>query len=141
MRDRSPRRTRLDLAEALTALYAVFALAATGRSGVQLATQMSRAPLAYTLSALAAVIYIGGLVTLRAADRSGRARRWALLLCGVELAGVIGVGTFSLAAPEFFPDASVWSGFGSGYGYLPLALPLCALLWLLRQPAPAVTSN
>ena len=38
-------------------VYAVLALAATGRSSVQLATAYSRAPLAYVLSALAAVIY------------------------------------------------------------------------------------
>lgn len=120
----------------LTAVYVVFAVAAVGRSTVQLATHASRAPTAYALSALAAAIYVAGLVALRAAGRDGRAprggraRRWAVTLCLVELTGVLGVGVFSLLAPRYFPEASVWSGFGSGYGYLPLVLPLGALLWL-----------
>ncbi|MDI3408169.1 hypothetical protein [Streptomyces cavernicola] len=141
--------------QALTAVYAVFALAAVGRSTVQLATRAAEAPVAYTLSACAAVIYVAGLVALRAADRNGDgdgngdgdaegkghgrvARRWALRLCAVELAGVVGVGAYSLIAPRHFPEASVWSEFGSGYGYLPLALPLCAALWLRlrRRGAP-----
>lgn len=119
----------------LTAVYAVFALAAVGRSTVQLATHASRAPVPYALSACAAAVYVAGLLALRAAERddagrSGPARRWALRLCVLELAGVVGVGAYSLIAPGHFPEASVWSGFGSGYGWLPSALPLCALLWL-----------
>ena len=29
-----------------------------------------------------------------------------------------------------FPDKTVWSHFGSGYGYVPLVLPVLGLLWL-----------
>jgi hypothetical protein len=30
----------------------------------------------------------------------------------------------------------VWSGYGSGYGYLPAVLPILALIWLRRVPVP-----
>lgn len=46
------------LGRTLTAVYALFALAATGRSAVQLFGNAEKAPLAYSLSALAALIYI-----------------------------------------------------------------------------------
>ena len=47
----------------------------------------------------------------------------ALLAVGTELAGVLVVGATSLLVPEEFPDATVWSEFGAGYGYVPLVLP------------------
>src|SRR5699024_5626265 len=43
---------------ALTAVYGVFALSATARAGYQLIREFDVAPVAYSLSALAAVIYI-----------------------------------------------------------------------------------
>jgi len=49
-----------------------------------------------------------------------------------ELVGVLAVGAWSLADKAAFPDATVWSGFGSGYGYVPLVLPMIGLWWLLR---------
>ena len=49
-----------------------------------------------------------------------------------ELVGVVGVGVLSLVDKELFPDETVWSGFGSGYGYIPLVLPILGLLWLYR---------
>jgi hypothetical protein len=45
---------------------------------------------------------------------------------------VLAVGTWSLADPATFPDATVWSGYGSGYGFVPLVLPVFGLLWLRR---------
>ena len=39
-------------------VYAVFAIAATSRALFQLATKFSQAPIAYSLSAIAAIIYI-----------------------------------------------------------------------------------
>jgi hypothetical protein len=112
----------------LVAVYAIFALSATARAGVQIATKFSHAPVAYLLSALAAVVYIIATVTL--ANGSRRARRIAVLSCSVELVGVLAVGTWSLADRATFPDATVWSGYGSGYGYVPLVLPVLGLLWL-----------
>jgi hypothetical protein len=114
---------------ALVALYALFAVAAGGRSAVQLATRWQRAPLAYALSALAAAVYVLAAVSL--ARPGGRARRLALAACSFELGGVLVVGALSVAAPARFPDATVWSWFGAGYGFVPLVLPVLGLAWLL----------
>ena len=114
----------------LIAVYALFALAASARAGVQIATKFGNAPVAYVLSAFAAVVYIIATVTL--AVGSPTARRIAVLSCSVELAGVLAVGTWSLADPATFPDATVWSSYGSGYGFVPLVLPVFGLLWLRR---------
>jgi len=126
----APRRqsTRTGPGRVLVAVYAIFALSATARAGVQIATKFSHAPLAYLLSALAAVVYIIATVTL--ANGSPTARRIAILSCSVELIGVLAVGTWSLADRATFPDATVWSGYGSGYGFVPLVLPVFGLLWL-----------
>ena len=59
-------------------------------------------------------------------------RRVALLACGFELVGVLVVGAVSLLEPELFPDETVWSSFGAGYGYIPLVLPVLGLLRLRR---------
>ena len=112
----------------LVALYGVFAVAAGARAAVQIAARFDEAPVAYLLSALAAVVYVVATVAL---GRGGRAaRRTAAIACGVELAGVLVVGTLSLLDPAAFPDETVWSGFGSGYGFVPLLLPVLGLLWL-----------
>ena len=42
------------------------------------------------------------------------------------------VGFLSLTHPELFQKPSVWSLFGIGYGFVPLALPIVGLLWLRR---------
>src|ERR1700759_5268858 len=123
-----PDSTRTGPGRLLVAIYALFALAASARAGVQIATKFSDAPVAYLLSAFAGVVYILATVTL--ARGSPRARRIALLSCSVELVGVLAVGTWSVADPATFPDATVASGYGSGYGFVPLVLPVFGLLWL-----------
>lgn len=115
----------------LVALYAVFALAAGARATVQLATRLHEAPVAYLLSALAAVIYLVATVGLVRGGRGGR--RTALVAMSVELVGVLVVGTLSLADAAAFPDETVWSAYGRGYGYVPLVLPVLGLLVLLRR--------
>src|SRR3954452_2238910 len=115
----------------LVAVYGIFALSATARATVQIATKFSEAPLAYLLSALAAVVYIAATVGLAIGGRRGR--RIALTGCSIELLGVLIVGTLSLADKTAFPDATVWSGYGSGYGYVPLVLPFIGLWWLWRH--------
>jgi hypothetical protein len=112
----------------LVAVYGLFALSATARAVVQIATKFSHAPVAYLLSALAGVVYVVATVTLAAGGPL--ARRIAVVAISVELAGVLAVGTWSLADKATFPDATVWSGYGSGYGYVPLVLPVFGLLWL-----------
>lgn len=115
----------------LVGVYAVFAVSASARAGVQLVTDGHRAPLAYGLSALAAAIYVVATVALvRSTERS---RRVALAAVGVELAGVLVVGTVSLLVPEAFPEPTVWSTFGIGYGFVPLVLPVLGLWWLLSR--------
>jgi len=120
-------------------VYGLFALSASARAGVQIATKFSHAPVAYLLSALAGVVYILATVTL--ANGSPTARRIAVVSCSVELAGVLAVGTWSLVARATFPDATVWSGYGSGYGYVPLVLPVFGLLWLRRWSRRARTQR
>jgi hypothetical protein len=114
----------------LIAVYGIFALSATARAGVQIATQFSDAPVAYLLSALAAVVYCAATFALARATIVSR--KVATVAIVVELIGVVGIGAFSYAAPDDFPDATVWSHFGQGYGFVPLVLPILGLLWLRR---------
>lgn len=113
---------------ALIALYATFALAATARAGVQIATRFHEAPLAYVLSLLSGLIYISATVGLTA--RRPWARPLAWVSCATELVGVLVIGTLSLADAAAFPDDTVWSRFGSGYVYIPVVLPILGLAWL-----------
>ena len=55
----------------------------------------------------------------------------------IELVGVLTVGLVSYLVPSDFPDKTVWSHFGSGYGYVPLVLPVLGLWWLRRTRASA----
>ncbi|WP_229403008.1 hypothetical protein [Micromonospora okii] len=127
----TPRRvTNAGPGRLLIAVYLLFAIAATSRAGLQIATKFDEAPVAYLLSAVAALIYVVAAVGLARAGHAGR--RVALACCTVELVGVVGVGVLSLVDPELFPDETVWSEFGSGYGYIPLVLPVLGLLWLWR---------
>ena len=52
------------------------------------------------------------------------------LLHGGTRRRALAIGTWSLVDPATFPDATVWSGYGTGYGYVPLVLPVFGLLWL-----------
>lgn len=51
----------------------------------------------------------------------------------LELIGVLVVGTLSIVETEWFPDASVWSDYGIGYGFVPAVLPIAGLIWLHRE--------
>jgi len=117
--------TRTGFGRILVFVYGVFALAATARALVQLATQASKAPVAYSLSLFSGLVYIVATWAL-ATDR----RRVALVTIGVELTGVLVIGTFS--HPDDIDRASVWSDYGNGYGFVPLVLPFVGLWWLWR---------
>lgn len=117
--------TNTGLGRVLVFVYGVFALSATGRSSVQLSTKLSEAPVPYLLSGLAAAVYIVATYAL-ATDH----RRLALGAVLVELVGVVGIGLSSLVWPQDYPEATVWSDFGAGYGFVPLVLPFVGLWWL-----------
>lgn len=136
-------RTTSGPGRALVAVYGVLAIAATARSTVQVLRDLDAAPLAYSLSAFAAVVYVVATVAL--ARQGSGARRVAWVAVTIEAVGVLVVGTLSLARPELFPDATVWSGFGIGYGFVPLVLPGLGLWWLSRtqdgRPARAAVAD
>lgn len=113
----------------ILALYLVFVIGTVSRSAVQISTRWDEAPLAYGLSAFAALVYVVALVSL---SLRGRAAWWvSVVALGVELLGVLVVGTWSVLAPQMFPDATVWSTYGRGYLFIPLVLPVVGLWWLL----------
>ncbi|WP_151526914.1 hypothetical protein [Serinicoccus kebangsaanensis] len=113
----------------ILALYLVFVIGTVSRSAAQISTRFEQAPLAYSLSAVAALVYVVALVSL---SLRGRRAWWvAVVALSVELAGVLVVGTWSYLAPEMFPDQTVWSHFGQGYLFIPVVLPAAGLWWLL----------
>lgn len=119
----------------LLLVYVIFVIAATGRSAVQIAVDFGKAPLAYLLSALAACFYIAACYALLLNRRL--LTRWT---CSLELTGVLVVGTLSYVATSLFPDRTIWSGYGQGYGYLPLLLPVAGLAWL-RHTGRSTTAS
>ncbi len=120
----------------LVAVYAVMALAATGRSFVSIAQRFAEAPVAYSLSAVAAVVYI--LATLALMFAGSRAwYRIAWIALAFELTGVIVVGALSLLLPDVFQHPTVWSVFGMGYLFIPVALPIVGMWWLVKHPPEA----
>ena len=119
----------------LIAVYAVFAISATARAGYQILTKFSEAPLAYLLSAFAAVVYLVATVSLAKSGRTWFKVSVAAVL--VELVGVLVVGALSMFDSVNFPHETVWSLFGRGYAFIPLLLPVLGLIWLYRRrPAP-----
>ncbi|NBE50910.1 hypothetical protein GUY60_05620 [Streptomyces sp. YC537] len=118
-------------------LYGVMVVGALSRSVYQISTEFGHAPLAYSLSLLAALVY--AFITYTLVRGGETARRAALACCAAELAGVVVVGAWTLIEPSAFPDTTVWSGFGRGYLFIPVLLPVTALFWLRRsrteQPA------
>ncbi len=115
----------------LLLVYGVFALSASARALVQITTHFAEAPLAYLLSAFAGLVYVAATVGLARGGAGGR--MIALVSCTIELVGVLAVGTLTVVDGVDFPDATVWSNFGSGYGYVPLVLPFVGLWWIWRH--------
>ncbi|NEE10739.1 hypothetical protein G3M58_30310, partial [Streptomyces sp. SID7499] len=63
--------------------YGVFTVAAASRTIVEMVRGFDRAPLAYTLSAVAALVY--GFITYSLVRGGEKARRAALVCCAAEL--------------------------------------------------------
>ncbi|MEY4434852.1 MAG: hypothetical protein RIR16_892 [Actinomycetota bacterium] len=124
---------RLGVGRLLVAVYAVFAVSSTARASYQVLTKFEEAPLAYSLSLLAAVVYI--IATVALARRGNQNSKTAWFAVGFELVGVLVVGLLSILSPELFAHPAVWSNFGQGYGFIPLILPLLGLYWLKKQGA------
>ncbi len=121
----------------LVVVYGILALAATGRSVFQIIDRFSEAPVAFSLSALSAVVYIVATIALIA--RGAAWYRVALATISFELVGVIVVGSITVFAPNliglasndpFGRTATVWSSYGLGYVLIPLVLPVLGLLYL-----------
>uniref|UniRef100_A0AAU2JNA1 Integral membrane protein n=1 Tax=Streptomyces sp. NBC_00049 TaxID=2903617 RepID=A0AAU2JNA1_9ACTN len=109
-------------------VYGVMVVGAVSRSAFQISTEFDRAPLAYSLSALAALAY--AFITYSLVRGGDTARKAALVCCAAELAGVLAVGTWTVVSPDSFPDTTVWSRFGMGYLFIPVILPITGMLWL-----------
>jgi hypothetical protein len=114
----------------LIAVYGIFALSATARAGVQIARDFADAPVAYTLSAVAALVYVLATVGLAGHGPGYRRLAWAAVV--FELVGVLVVGTLTVVDTADFPDETVWSLYGRGYGFVPLVLPFLGVWWLRR---------
>ncbi len=123
--------SRLGIGRVLIAIYAIFAVSATARASYQLLREFDQAPLAYSLSAVSALIYI--LATVALVRRGATWHRIANIAIVIELVGVLAIGLASYVAPELFAHPSVWSKFGQGYGYVPLILPILGLFWLRKS--------
>jgi hypothetical protein len=145
---RTARTTTLGIGRVLVAVYGILALAATGRSVFQIIDRFAEAPLAFTLSALSAVVYI--LATIALVAPGAAWYRVARLTIGFELIGVLVVGTISLAAPSllglhsvnpFGRESTVWSAFGLGYLLIPLVLPVLGLLYLRARRPVAIEAD
>jgi len=126
-------KSELGVGRLLIAIYAIFAISATARATYQLIREFDQAPLAYSLSAISALVYL--LATYSLSRSEAKWQRIALYTIWFELVGVIAVGSLSLALPQYFAHPSVWSNFGAGYAFIPLLLPILGLLWLRKRNA------
>jgi len=124
----------------LVIVYAIMALAATGRSFVQIVQRFDEAPLAYALSAASALVYVLATLALVFAGSKGWYITAWVAIC-FELAGVLVIGTLSLLLPALFEHPTVWSWFGMGYLFVPLVLPFFGIWWLIAHPPAASGST
>jgi hypothetical protein len=128
----------------LVLVYGILALAATGRSVFQIIDRFGEAPVAFSLSALSALVYIVATIALIVPGRASYRVAWSTI--SFELAGVIVVGTLTIVAPSvlglhdmnaFGRDSTVWSIYGMGYLFIPLVLPILGMMWLAKHPPEA----
>jgi hypothetical protein len=112
-------RTRMTgIGRVLVIVYGILALGATGRSVVQIIQDFQAAPVAYALSAVAAVVYILATLALVFSGSRGWYRvAWIAIIVD----------------PALFQHPTVWSIYGIGYVFVPLVLPFFGLWWLRRH--------
>lgn len=140
-----PARRKLGVGRVLIVVYAILAIGATSRAIFQIAMYFSSYPsarLPITLSAVSGIIYIMATIALIAPGKAWYRVAWITI--SFELAGVLVVGTLSVALPGIFAgpasvpdvaDGTVWSSYGIGYVFIPVALPVLGLLWLRSRRA------
>lgn len=133
-RSRTSSELRGDAQTALLAAYSLLALAAVGRSTYELVAKFSDAPVAYSFSSIAAVVYLVATWGIWRGDRLGIIV--GRIACTFELLGVLTIGTITtFADSDAFDVGTVWSYYGRDYGWLPLIVPALALWWLFKQDA------
>lgn len=125
----------LGVGRLLIAVYGILATAASVRALYQLVFKFQDAPIAYSLSALSALVYVLATIALARSKSSAKWLSIAKVAVWFELVGVVLVGTLSILIPALFQHASVWSLYGIGYGFVPLVLPVLGLLWLRKKGA------
>ena len=125
----------LGVGRLLIAVYGILATAASVRALYQLVFKFQDAPIAYSLSALSALVYVLATFALARSKSSAKWLSIAKVAVWFELVGVVLVGTLSILIPALFQHASVWSLYGIGYGFVPLVLPVLGLLWLRKKGA------
>lgn len=125
----------LGVGRLLIAVYGILATAAAVRALYQLVFKFQDAPIAYSLSALSALVYVLATIALARSKSSAKWLSIAKVAVWFELVGVVLVGTLSILIPALFQHASVWSLYGIGYGFVPLVLPVLGLLWLRKKGA------
>ena len=127
-------RRSLGIGRVLIVVYAILAIGATSRAVYQLLTIYSSARVPITLSAISGVVYIVATLALLLPGRTWYRVAWVTI--SFELLGVLVVGTLSLLDPAIFAGSAkvsfgtVWSNYGIGYLFIPLALPVLGMLWL-----------
>jgi hypothetical protein len=127
-------RRTLGVGRVLIIVYAILAIGATSCAIYQIATIYSSARIPITLSAVSGVVYIIATLALLLPGRAWYRVAWVTI--SFELFGVLVVGTLSLVDPSIFAGGAavsfgtVWSYYGIGYLFIPLALPVLGMLWL-----------
>jgi len=121
----SSKRPDRGIGNLVVAVYGVFAISATVRASYQLIRRYEEAPLAYWLSLFSALIYV--VATIALARNKVVLAKYTLIF---ELVGVVAIGLLSVLVPSLFAHPTVWSFFGMGYGFIPLALPIFGLWWI-----------
>ena len=137
------KRRRFGVGAVLITVYAILAVGATSRAAFQLVAYFGTYPAArvpIALSAVSAVIYVLATIALIAPGRAWYRIAWVTI--SFELAGVLIIGTLSYVFPAIFigpatlvdvAHGTVWSGYGQGYLYIPVVLPILGLIWLSRR--------
>lgn len=125
-------RLRGDAQTALLGAYSLLALAAVGRSTYELVAKFNEAPVAYSFSTIAALVYLAATWGIWRGDRIGVIV--GRVACTFELVGVLTIGTITtFTDSSTFDVGTVWSYYGRDYGWLPIIVPGLALWWLYKQ--------